>query len=187
MNAVEISKKIIEELGSTLEGVDPVQTDEVVKAILDAEKIFVAGAGRSLLMIRGLAMRLMHMGFEAYVVGETVTPAIGEKDLLIIASGSGETGTLRVMAEKAKKTGAKLAVITIYPDSTIGKLSDYAVRVEAACTKGDRESKTSIQPGANTFEQSVLLLGDAIVIQIIGIRDIHGENEVLMKRHANLE
>jgi 6-phospho-3-hexuloisomerase len=75
------------------------------------------------MMIRGLAKRLMHLGFNAYVIGETITPAIEPGDLLIIDSGSGESGTLIVMANKAKKAGAKLALITIYPDSTIGIVS----------------------------------------------------------------
>lgn len=187
MNVIDISKDILKELEDTIADVDPAQTEAVVEAIIQAKKIFVAGAGRSLLMIRGLAMRLMHMGFDAYVVGETVTPAIGREDLLIIASGSGETGTLQVMAKKAKQIGAKLAVITIYPESAIGSVADYVIRVEAACTKGDHTSKASVQPGANTFEQSVLILGDAIVIRIISIKNMHGENEKLMKRHANLE
>ena len=54
-------------------------------------------------MIRGLAMRLMHMGYTSFVVGETITPAIQPGDLLVIASGSGSTETLTVIAEKCKK------------------------------------------------------------------------------------
>lgn len=187
MNVVEITAAILDELRQTLSQLDPAQTDAMVDAILSAKKIFVAGAGRSLLMMRGMAMRLMHMGFQAYVVGETVTPAITDEDLLIIGSGSGETGTLKVMAQKAKKIGAKLGLITIFPESTIGSLADCVIQVRAATTKGDRASVKSIQPGANTFEQSMLLIGDALVIQIISRCSISEENKELMKRHANLE
>lgn len=187
MNVPQITDEILDELRSTLAGVDPEQTDALVSGILSAGRIFVAGAGRSLLMMRGMAMRLMHMGLQAYVVGETVTPAISDEDILIIGSGSGETGTLKVMAQKAKKIGAKLGVITIFPESTIGELSDYVVQIKAATTKGERESVRSIQPGASTFEQCMLLVGDAIVIQIIGELGIDQENKELMKRHANLE
>ncbi len=36
-------------------------------------------------------MRMMHMGIDAYVIGETVTPNFEKDDILIIESGSGET------------------------------------------------------------------------------------------------
>ena len=187
MNTKEISKKIVEELDFALGSIGETEGEKFVEAVLAADRVFVAGAGRSLLMIRGFAMRLMHLGFQAYVVGETVTPAIGEKDLLVIASGSGETGTLTVMANKAKKVGAALAAITIYPESTIGKLADHVVQIKAATTKGERDSVGSFQPGAKMFEQSLLLFCDAAVIQIIQKCHIEEENKKLMARHANLE
>jgi len=34
------------------------------------------GVGRSGLIGRAFAMRLMHLGFEVYVLGETITPAV---------------------------------------------------------------------------------------------------------------
>ena len=138
-------------------------------------------------MVRGLAMRLMQLGFSAYVVGETVTPAILPGDLLVIASGSGATGTLAVVAQKCKAAGARLALITTRPDSPIGALADLIVEVRAATTKGVPSAAKSLQPGANTFEQSVLLIGDAIVIDIIGSGNLDETNAELMKRHANLE
>ena len=187
MDTREITAAILEELGQTLSQVDPEETEAMIDAILGAKRIFVAGAGRSLLMMRGFAMRLMHMGFQSYVVGETVTPAITREDLLLIGSGSGETDTLKVMAKKAKDLGAKLGLISIFPDSTIGQLADYVIRVKAATTKGTRSTVKSIQPGANTFEQSLLLIGDALIIRIISRCKISGENEKLMQRHANLE
>ncbi|HEX7557376.1 MAG TPA: 6-phospho-3-hexuloisomerase [Leptolinea sp.] len=188
MNTVDISLEILKELAGALKKVDPIKAETLVDAIITSNKVFVAGTGRSLLMIRGLAMRLMHLGFHAYVVGETVTPAIEPGDLLIIGSGSGETGTLTFMANKAKKVGAKLALITIYPESTIGKLADIVVQIIAATTKSDRDSGAkSIQPGANMFEQSMLLLCDATVIRIIEKNKIEDSNVNLMKTHANLE
>ena len=186
-NAVDISLKVLNELRSSLSGIDTKQAEEFAETIIASKKIFVAGAGRSLLMIRGFAMRLMHMGFDAYVVGETVTPAIEPEDLLIIGSGSGETGTLTVMAKKAKAVGAKLALITIHPESSIGQMADCVVQIVAATTKGDRKSVQSFQPGANMFEQSLLLFCDATMIRIIERCNISEGNTALMKRHANLE
>ena len=186
-NPVDISMKVLDELKAALSSIDKQQADQFVDAMIAADKVFVAGAGRSLLMVRGLAMRLMHMGFNAYVVGETATPAIEPGDLLIIGSGSGETGTLAVMANKAKKVGAKLALITIYPESTMAKLADCVVQIKAATTKGSRDSVKSFQPGANMFEQSLLLFCDSAMICVIEKCQISEGNEKLMKRHANLE
>jgi 6-phospho-3-hexuloisomerase len=188
MNTVEISLAVLKELEGPLKQIDPEKAEALADAIVSAGTIFVAGTGRSLLMIRGLAMRLMHLGFQAYVVGETVTPAIEPGDLLIIGSGSGETATLAVMANKAKKVGAGLALITIYPESTIGKLADIVVQIHAVTTKSTKDSGAqTIQPGANMFEQCLLLFCDSTVIRIIEKNKIKDSNVGLMKKHANLE
>lgn len=187
MEIRDILQNITRELSACFAELEENQLKDLETRIRQADKIFVAGAGRSLMMIRGLAMRLMHMGFRSYVVGETVTPAIEPGDLLIIASGSGSTGTLTVIAEKCKKIGAKLALITTMPDSPIGRLADCIVEVKAATTKSDANTRKTFQPGANTFEQSVLLIGDAIFIDIISDGNLEEKNEILMKRHANLE
>ncbi len=188
MNTTEISLVILGELEGAIRQIDPQEAETLVNAILSAERVFVAGAGRSLLMIRALAMRLMHLGFQAFVVGETVTPAIGPRDLLVIGSGSGETATLAVFAEKAKKMGARLALITIFPESKIGKMADIIVRIAAATTMSEKDSGTrSSQLGGSMFEQSLLLICDAMVIRIIEKRKMVDSNSILMKAHANLE
>ena len=180
---------ILDELKELLSLVSEKEAEAFKGAILNADRIFVAGAGRSLFMIRGFAMRLMQTGFTSYVVGETVTPAIRKGDLLVIASGSGETGTLKVIASNAKNAGAEIAMITSNPDSTIAKLSDYIIVVPSSTPKleENHDKKPSIQPGASAFEQSVLLLCDAIVIDLGLDSNIAERNSSLMKLHANLE
>jgi 6-phospho-3-hexuloisomerase len=179
----EIVQNIINELGSTLKGVDPEETARLEDAILAAKKVYFAGAGRSLLMIRGFAMR--HLGLRSYVVGETVTPAIEAGDLLVIGSGSGETGALTIVANKAKKLGAKVALITHSPDSTIGRQADLVVRITLA------SGRKKLQPSGSTFEQSMLILCDAMVLEMLERGHLLAEHEdidtYIMKRHANLE
>lgn len=187
MEIKRILSRVIDELDQTVDKLDEGQLQELENSIKKADKIFVAGAGRSLMMIRGLAMRLMHMGFITYVVGETVTPAIEENDLLIVASGSGNTSTLVSMAEKCKHLGATLALITTNEQSAIGKLADVMVEVKTSTSKTDEGGAKSIQPGGNTFEQSVLLIGDAIIIDITSSRTLAENNAILMGKHANLE
>ena len=187
MEIRQILKSVTDELAGCFEQLEEGQLKKLEKEITDAERIFVAGAGRSLLMVRGLAMRLMHMGYTAYVVGETVTPAISSKDLLIIASGSGSTATMAVMAKKCREIGARLALITTRVDSPIGRLADVIIEVKTGSSKTEHNAYTTIQPGGNTFEQSVLLIGDAIVIDLVSTKSLDESNAELMSRHANLE
>ena len=180
--------EIAGEIQENLSAVGKEMGEQLIDAILQADKIYSAGCGRSLLMIRGLAMRLMHIGLKSYVVGETVTPAIGEGDLLIIGSGSGETSTLEVMAEKAKKAGAKLAVITIYPESTLGKMADITVVIHGVTAKVQDDGENhSIQPGGNLFEQSLLIFGDALSMCVADRGGMSMDDKSIMSRHANLE
>ena len=183
----EVLSNILKELDLCLKKIDEHQLIELETKIRQSNRIFVAGAGRSLLMIRAFAMRLMHMGYTAFVVGETTTPAIEPGDVLIIASGSGNTSTLVVMAEKCKQIGADLVLITTNINSKIGKLSDLIIPINAISTKTEEPQNLSVQLGSNTFEQTVLLMMDALVIDISSKIPMEENNKSLMKRHANLE
>ena len=90
-----------QQLTDCLSRVNESQLDALGEAILSADRIFVTGAGRSLLALRAIAMRFMHLGLTAYVVGDVTTPAFGAGDLLIAGSGSGTTGSVVRVAEKS--------------------------------------------------------------------------------------
>lgn len=186
MDTVKCSLEIVKELEHTLSQVSVEQTEELVDVILKSKKIFAAGAGRSGFMVKAAAMRLMHMGFESYVVGETVTPNIEKGDLLLIGSGSGETGSLVSMANKAKKIGAAIALITIFPESSIGKIADTVVKVPAPTPKVKEDSGfKSIQPMGSLFEQSLLLTLDAVILRLMDKQ--RKDSDTMFTRHANLE
>ena len=185
--ASELSAAIIAELQESLVSVHDGQAELLASKICAAKRVFLTGAGRSLLMVRACAMRLMQLGLTVYVPGEVVTPSIQKGDLLIVASGSGETATVTLMAQKAKAVGAELALITIVADSTMGRLADTVITVDAASTKVADNQKTSIQLGASLFEISVLLLLEAIVMLVVDQKQIADPNRLLMKNHANLE
>jgi 6-phospho-3-hexuloisomerase len=82
---------ILKELEATLAHVSEVEIAAAQKMILAARRVFVTGAGRSGLALKMAAMRLMHLGLTVHVAGEVTTPAIGQGDLLLVASGSGTT------------------------------------------------------------------------------------------------
>ena len=135
MEYQEYANEVLQELKKTLLSVSVNDTSAFVDLLLGAKEIFCAGAGRSGFEIKGFAMRLMHMGLNSYVVGETCTPNIDEEGLLVICSGSGETKSLVNHAQKAKSVGAKIALITIDPNSTIAKLADVVIEISAPSPK----------------------------------------------------
>ncbi|MCL1854737.1 MAG: 6-phospho-3-hexuloisomerase [Clostridia bacterium] len=186
MTVTEYAVRIVKELERTMIDTDAVQGERLADAILASGKVFVAGAGRSGFAVKAFSMRLMHMGFDAYVVGETVTPNLEPGDLLIIGSGSGATGSLITIAEKAKKLGAVLGLITISPDSPIGAHADIVLRIPAPTPKASVDARfTSIQPMGSLFEQSLLLTLDAVILRLMEKR---GQNtDTMFTKHANLE
>ena len=182
------STTIALELKEVLAEVDDIQATLLADKIVKANRVFLTGAGRSLLMVKCCAMRLMQMGLTAYVPGEVVTPSIQPGDLLIVVSGSGETGTVVLMANKAKKIGAEVALITMVPESTIGKMADAVITLKGNSPKAANNHKAdSIQIGGGLFEISVLLFLEAIVLLVVEQLEIEDPNKLLMENHANLE
>ncbi len=178
--------QILDELGETVGNVCSDSAEKLADVILAAETVFVAGAGRSGLAMKSFAMRLMHTGIDTYVVGETVTPNITDKDVLLIGSGSGSTSSLVASADKAHAIGATICLITIDESSPVGKLAEVVLTIPAPSPKVNRDlGFRSIQPMGSLFEQSLLLMLDAIVLLLM---EKTGKTpESMFTRHANLE
>ena len=186
MNNREYAEIVCQELHSTLTAIDPAATEQFAQLLLEAKEIFCAGAGRSGFQIRGFAMRLMHMGRQSYMVGETCTPNIREDGLLVICSGSGTTKSLVNHAMKAKEVGAKIALITINPESTIAKMADVVIEIPAVSPKSDVQGAVkSSQPMGSLFEQSEGIFMD-IVIMIL-MEKLGLDSDTMFGRHANME
>lgn len=183
MKVTEFACEAVEELKTNIGAVNDADIDKLIEAIFEAKRIYVAAAGRSRLIISAFAMRLMHLGFNVYIVGEYVTPAAGEGDLVIFCSGSGRTKTSLVMEEKAKSIGAKVALFTIFDDSEMARNADIVVRIGGRTSKVESDTKT-IQPGGNVFEQSAFITMDCIIVKLAEVGKI---DITKYKRHANLE
>jgi 6-phospho-3-hexuloisomerase len=130
------------------------------------------------------ALRLMQIGLAVHVAGDATTPAVGPNDLLLIASGSGETPSPVAAARRARSAGARVALLTARPDSTLGNLADIVVHIPGETTKVELEGETRL-PLAAALEQSTLIVLDALVAWLAERR---GETQAtMMARHANLE
>jgi 6-phospho-3-hexuloisomerase len=143
--------------------------------------VFVLGEGRSGLVMRMLAVRLMHLGKSTFVVGDTTTPAIESGDLLIACSGSGETAVTCLLAEKAVATGAALTAFTADPESRLARGASLVVSVPTQHKLGATGIET-VQYGASLFEQCALVLCEALVLGLMPDR-----TDAVVARHANLE
>lgn len=178
-------KKILEEIGSVLERIDGKEVERLVKDVLDAKKIVVCGAGRVGMATRGFGMRLGHLGLQAYTLGDSVVPSIGEGDLFLVSSGSGETQTIYDLVEIAKKNGAKVALVTGNPESRMGKLADMIVGIKAPSKTKPVEGFSSIQPMTTLNEQCLGLFYDAVVLELM--EKMNETHDSMWARHSNLE
>jgi 6-phospho 3-hexuloisomerase len=187
-------KQMIAKLDEAASKISHKQVEKLIGEIHRAKKIFIMGAGRSGLVGRAFAMRLMHLGFNVYVVGETVTPTLEPEDLVIAVSGSGTTKSIAEWAEIAKKMKARLAAITANPDSRIGRIADVVVvlpvKTKEMEVKGYVERQLlgehkSFAPLGTMFELTAMLFLDSLVAELM-LR-LNKSEEDLKMRHTILE
>jgi 6-phospho-3-hexuloisomerase len=159
---------------------------QAAELIEEAPRIFVAGAGRSGLAMRALGMRVMHLGKTVFVVGETATPSITSGDLLILGSGSGATPTLLPIAGEARQYGANILLFTADRLSPLAGLADCTVVIPAKLFEAAHESKVvSVQPLNSLFEQSLLLVCDTLVLNLM--QQMNVDARQMAERHSNLQ
>lgn len=192
----DMMRLMASKIRDTAAGLSDSEIESFLSEILDAERIYVMGAGRSGLVAKAFAMRLMHLGFIAYVVGETITPAMREKDLLVIFSGSGRTKTIADIAETAKEIGGRIALITSNRDSKIGRMADAIVIIENQRDEVSDETAEfeirqmtgehkSFAPLGTLFETAAMVFADACISRLMEISMI--DEKELKNRHANIE
>ncbi|MEM4311067.1 MAG: 6-phospho-3-hexuloisomerase [Nitrososphaerales archaeon] len=159
-------------------------------------KILLIGMGRSGFVAKAFALRLLHLGFDVYVLGDTLVPSIGQKDLVIAISGSGTTRLILVAAEAAKNVGATVIAFTSFPDSPLAKLADCVIEVKGRII-GEDEGRRDyfarqilglhepLAPLGTLFEDSCMVLLDALIS--VMIKELNITEEEMGKRHANIE
>lgn len=170
--------RIVEEIGLIAGGLRAAEISGLLSLIAGARRVFFTAQGRSGLVARAMAMRWMHLGLTSYVAGETTTPAIGEGDLLVCLSAGGRTGITLTHAATARAAGATVAVLTGSPGGPLAGEADLVVLVPA------RTGVASAQHAGSLFEQSCLIVGDALCG---AFQQLHAlPDRDLDTRHANL-
>lgn len=178
---MEILSAVVEEINGVIAKVDRQEMERFVDRFKRSQRIFVDGEGRSGLMAKGFAMRLMHLGYPVFVVGETITPSVEANDLFVAVSGSGESENVVSDVKKAVKKGAEVLVVTSNPESTLAKLGQAVLTVPGT-VKGDTgEKRKSIQLLSSLFDQSLHIVLDCVCLAI-SMRD-QVSNDQATKTH----
>ena len=154
----------------------------LLEALDSCQRIFVLGAGRSGLVSRFFAMRLMQLGLRVHAWGDCTTPSVEPEDLVIAISGSGETVTARSALERAAEQHPTLATITLNPESTMGRLSQIVIVLNNSDVPIDAES---LLPLGTSFELSSLMLLEGLVAEIMARQKV--SEETMRQRHNILE
>ncbi|MFS0775070.1 6-phospho-3-hexuloisomerase [Neobacillus sp. 3P2-tot-E-2] len=176
---------IIKEIETVLSQVEENKLEEIAGKLQKAKRIFVIGEGRSGLMAKSFAMRLMHLGAAVFVVGETITPSIEEGDLLVAISGSGTTKNVVWTAEKTHSLGCSVVAVTTNPESPLADSATTILHVPAA-TKYRRESELkTIQPLGSLFDQCAHIVFDTLCLQYSALTKV--DHSAAFGRHSNLE
>ncbi|UDM32108.1 6-phospho-3-hexuloisomerase [Lentilactobacillus laojiaonis] len=180
---MSLINEVMSEINEVMSLVSEDQIDAAENIIQKDKRIFVLGAGRSGFMAKSFAMRLMHLGYTVYVIGETITPSIQADDVLVSVSGSGKTSSTIELTQKAKDNGVEVISITSNENSPLSKLGDAVIIVPGATKTGD--GVKSIQLLSTLFDQSVHITLDVLCLKLS--RRDNVSNESAGNTHSNME
>jgi 6-phospho-3-hexuloisomerase len=169
MNSLEeYSDKINEEVTAVLRQVDLEQVKTFLDLIQGARKIALYGGGREGLMIRALAMRLFHLGYDVSVVGDMTAPFLTKGDLLILSVGPGYVSTIDALRSVAQRDGATVLCLTAQPDGKTSRAADKLVFLPAQTMADDTESKaTSVLPMGSLYELVLFVFSEIIILELL--------------------
>jgi 6-phospho-3-hexuloisomerase len=185
MNVQGLLETVLDEVRNLLKAVPGGPVEHFIKGLDHADRIFCAAQGRSGYVLRCFCMRLMHLGYRAFFVGETITPRIGKGDILVVLSGSGQTALTWELIKLGQQQGALTYGVIGVEDSPIGRTLDCKVCLQGASKRAHSDHLWSIQPPGSLFEQAAFVLLETIVLALYQRQESDGR--ILRERHTNLE
>lgn len=178
-------KSIFNEIDFVVSKVDQTECDILIDKIVSAKRIVWVGAGKVGMTLRAFIMRLGHFWKQAWFMGDSTVPGIGEWDLLLVASWSWETQTIYDLVEIAKKNWCDIALITWNPESRMWRLAGSIVKITAPSKTKAIDWFQSIQPMTTLNEQCLRLFFDALVLDLM--EKMNETHDTMWARHSNLE
>ena len=124
----------------------------------------------------------MHLGYRVYFCGETITPAIGEGDMLVVLSGSGETASTLDSVQIARKRGAMIFGILGHLSTRIAPLADHSIHLPGTTKLRLDSESVSSQMAGSLFEQAAFIFLEALVLALSQNREEAIDSE--LRLHA---
>lgn len=149
---------ILKEIDECLSLTTKEHIEQIVELIKSKERIITIGAGRMGYSLKAFSMRLSHLGYNSFHIGDTNLPRIDKNDLIIIGSGSGETKTIVEYAKIAKSVNCSIVLVTHEPLSSIGIISNLIIPIKKIKTRQIMKS---------VYEQSTYILYDFICSSLV--------------------
>ncbi|XP_050225500.1 uncharacterized protein LOC126674979 [Mercurialis annua] len=153
-------------------------------------RIFLYGVGREGLMLKGLCMRLAHLGLSTHFIFDMTTPPIAPNDLLIASAGPGGFSTVDALCSLARSYGAKVLLLTAQPET--GSCVEHAsvvcyvpAQTMANDKVEDEAHSRALLPMGSVYEGALFVLFEMLVYRL---GDVLGQSpEAIRNRHTNLE
>jgi 6-phospho-3-hexuloisomerase len=180
----DAARTIVEEIAQVAGKIDAGEVGRLVERIVAARTVVIAGEGRSGLVGRTFAMRLMQLGVAAYVAGETITPAVGAGDLFIAISGSGRTAATLTCASSAHDAGAEVVLVSARREGPLAELAADVLVIPGATKAGAPGESISRQPLSSLFDQALHVAFDAMVMLVM--RRLGRSEDEMRRAHTNL-
>ena len=180
-----LKERIMGELSNNYLSVEEQQLNRLITYLEEADRIFFYARGREMLMLSAFAMRVHHMGYKVYVIGEVCVPPVCKGDVLVVSSGMGYGSVLTAQLQTAIQAGASIVGLTAHPENDIGKYCSHIVILSGQTLADPVKMLTSVQTMGSCFEEALLLTLDYIVLKMM--QKNHWQENDLSIRHTNLE
>jgi len=173
------------DLARVFDRIDQAAVTRAVDEIAVAKSIALYGVGREGLQIKGLAMRLFHLGLKAAMVGDMTTPHLGAGDLLIVSAGPGWFSTVEALMGVASRDGARTLLVTAQASGACAKAADVVLPIPAQTMADDSGTSVSVLPMGSLYEGAQYILFEVMILMLrekLGVAP-----EAMRANHTNLE
>ena len=169
-----------------LSDVDQTSIDAACRMSAAADTVGVYGCGREGYQMRGLAMRLFHLGLNVGYIGETTMPALSSAGVLLVSSGPGGLATVDAHIKTAKSAGASVVLVTAQNDASSARDVDLVLRMPAQPMANDGQpAERDILPMGSAYEGALFFLCEWLVADLKSL--IGASAEATRARHTNME
>ena len=189
---------LLQQVMKEIEGVLTHHADHLTTALADHIKAlnkkkktnsaFLHGVGREGLMMKGLAMRLFHMGISVHCIGDMTTPPITRGDLLLVSAGPGNFATVKALTEVAHGAGARVVLLTAQPETAeahYGGILHQILHLPAPTMADNHHGSAHLLPMGSAYEGALFVLFELLIIKLSA--ELQVSAAAMSARHTNLE